>query len=84
MLNVDYDLEWLTLYKYSVIEFIKRIEDTEQLTSLCKRFVPILKERTDLLTNKFGEPKEAPKELSQASGRKSRKHRKSLRHKRKY
>jgi hypothetical protein len=86
ILNVAYDLEWLTLYKYSVIDFIKRIKqinDTKQTKKAYTRFLPILKERNKLLAEKFGIREETPKELSRASGRKSRKHRKSLRHKRK-
>ena len=92
ILNVAYDLEWLTLYKDSVIDFIKRIKrinDTKQTTKAFMRFLPILKERNKLLAEKFGIHEEAPKELSRASGRKSRKnrksqkHRKSRRHKRK-
>jgi len=93
ILNDHYDLEWLTLYKDSVIDFIKRIKrinDTKQTKKAYTRFLPILKERNDLLAEKFGIREETPKELIQASGRKSRKHRKhrkhrkSLRHKRKY
>jgi len=93
MLNVAYDLEWLTLYGDSVIDFIKRIiriNNTKQIAKAFIRFLPILKERNKLLAEKFGIREETPKELSRASGRKSRKPRKhrkprkSLRHKRKY
>jgi hypothetical protein len=92
MLNDAYDLEWLTLYKDSVIDFIKRIKrinDTAQTKKAYTRFLPILRERNKLLAEKFRIREETPKELSRASGRKShkhrksRKHRKSLRHKRK-
>jgi hypothetical protein len=93
ILNVAHDLEWLRLYKDSVIDFIKRIKrinNTAQTKKAYTRFLPILRERNKLLVEKFGIHEEAPKELSQASGRKSRKHRKSRnhrksrRHKRKY
>lgn len=99
MLNDTYNLEWLTLYKDSVIDFISRITDAEKITKANKRFLPILEERNKLLADKFETREEAPEELLTAGGRKhrksqkhrkfrkhrkSQKQRKSRRHKRKY
>lgn len=66
ILNVAYDLEWLTLYKDSVIDFIKRIkriDDTAQTEKAYIRFLPILRERNKLLAEKFGIHEEAPQRI---------------------